>query len=220
LLFLSFALLLSACDDAPIVPTPPPDPTSTILLSTPTLNVSATRTAIAPLVDPVLAQIPQAYAIHIKESWTDNTLRSPLVAQVSITRTGDLFLGQGYFTAADKTSTKKIKVSTSTTEEFLARISVSPLDTGRYIPSTATSGGYPSITIEIMLPTEMVLFHTMSQAYGQKPWALDLRGERYNIDSRQPRYALDELDRAIGVDDAMKDLIRQIDCTWNHGICR
>ena len=222
-LLLSLTLLVAACDDSPVAPTPPPDPTSVVLVPTPTPNVQATHTAIASIIDPVLNQIPNASAIHIKEEWSGSSVEYPLVARISITRTGDNFTGKADFSAGHSppsTSTRDLTLRAQTVGEFLALISISPVEPTPYSPRNDGSDEHPSISIELTLPSETVIYRTMSQGYMQKPWALDVNGNTYSVDSTQPRYALNILERQLGVDNEMRAVIRLAKpCEWSDGIC-
>lgn len=239
--------VLTSCDSGPSFPTPVADLTPIVVVPTvalvpptsgPTSTPNATQTALAQLIDPILAQLTNAAEIHIKDEWSgrpskdfemgqfshqigtiDNTWPddfpvSALSAHISLTRTGDLFTGSGYYAAGttpEITRTETITVSVEAVEDFLSKLSISPVEAKPYVPfqDRTREESNPSISVEVRLAGQAVHYHTKSQGYLHRPWAVDIDGDTYNIDSTQPNFALQEFERYIHVNDVMEDLIRQ-----------
>lgn len=200
---------VTGCNETTVATTPIIPPTATAMpVPTPTV----TQTALEEVAK-ILSHLADANMVTIKDDWGGFSPVSPLIAHISIVRTAGVYTGSGQFAAGPGPLASRVEDYTfgdTTVEDFLTRLSGSPVEVKPYVPDVPWSDDYPSISIEVQLVDESVIFHTKSQGAQHIPWAIDINGDTYTIDSSQPNYALQKFEQAIHVNEVMDDLIKQI----------
>jgi fermentation-respiration switch protein FrsA (DUF1100 family) len=159
------------------------------------------RTVIAPLLgllliacggQPNLPDLTTAIAIRIQDDWNGLSPNAPITARYALMLVGGVFSGSADFSVAGgaKTASTDAVLPPEVAEEFLKTLAGSPVKVGDYVPLIEHTDDYPSLSIEIDLGTEKVLFFSQSQGADRTPWGVTFGGETYVVDSDAPARAL------------------------------
>ena len=166
-----------------------------------------------------LPVLKSAQTIHIEEDWSGYNDIAPVLAHYDLANQNGRFEGKGFFSMGGALSASQQPVSTTAPITVPMGAMQSLLNTlqsvraheGPY-PTPSCCDDYPSLKIELQLPTEKItLFSTSNSGdyvrtrppdngepwmglYGHVPWGLTFRGKTYIIDSPLPAQALAVID--------------------------
>lgn len=162
---------------------------------TQTVNIDApTPTFTIPDPAPVLARLTEAFGIEIREESSGLSDISPVRSRYQLRRKIDIYEGKGTFSFRDPnlvkrvSKTEPIAIDVATVNGALEMLAQSPTQYGYYDPPIVYDA-YHSLEIDIELADDVVTFFTISGREDFVPWALDLNGSIFVINSDIPTQA-------------------------------
>jgi hypothetical protein len=117
----------------------------------------------------------------------------------------------GGYSGNTKSAQESIIVPLDVIENFLGKLSQTTFQEGKYMPRIEHTDDYPSLTIAVVLPYLGVTFHSTSQGANHMPWAAEIAGNTYIINSPEPSEALAIIRPYLKYDELekLKDLVIQ-----------
>lgn len=146
----------------------------------------------------ILGRVMQAESILIDYSWTG--LEGQFQEGYLLRPTEGGFMAEAVRVDGAPVPDSAMLVPTSEVESFLVALAEAPVLLRDYVPRVLRPDDYPSITVELRMSRERIVFFTRSQGVGHAPWGVESGGEVYVIPDDTPARALQRLDPFLGRD--------------------
>ncbi len=154
---------------------------------------------------PNLEIFRQADNVEIHNDWNGYSDITPVLRRYKLRLekqklVGNAHIAVGGYGAAGihQQKTTKINIPAAASAKFLATLAKTPLQMGTYQPRIDRGDDYPSITIQLQVARDRVIFSSQSQTVDNVPWKVTItkndRTVEYVSNSAVPAQALKSLD--------------------------
>jgi hypothetical protein len=131
---------------------------------------------------PDLALVTQGETVEIQNDWNGYSDITPILRHYKLRwqnreLVGNAHIAVGGYGAAGihQQATTKVKIPAAIATQFLSMLAKTPLKSGSYKPFIKHTDDYPSVTIQVKVKQQLVIFSSQSQGVGRVPWKVSIR---------------------------------------------
>jgi hypothetical protein len=138
---------------------------------------------------PSLAMVKQGEVVEIQNDWNGYSDITPILRHYKLwvknkELVGNAHIAVGGYGAAGihQQATTKVKIPAAVTAQFLATLAKTPIKSGSYKPLINRTDDYPSVTIQVKVKQQLMIFSSQSQGASRVPWKVRIRSGKTNTD--------------------------------------
>ncbi len=127
--------------------------------------------------------------VEIENDWNGYSDITPILRHYKLqlqnrALVGDSHIAVGGYGAAGihQQATTKVNIPATLATEFLSTLAKTPLESGSYKPLIEHTDDYPSVTIEVKVNQQQVMFRSQSQGVSRAPWLVSIRSSTTHAD--------------------------------------
>lgn len=195
--FFIIAFIVIGCNSSEQLPLPTPMEMPDPRISPPPENLpTPTLSYVLDLAE--ILQISEIRSIELEDHWSGLNDYGPTASYYSLLPAGTEFVGQVNFRVGGDfmdpiAEIQDLQIPVENIQSFINKLAESPSIQGKYEPLIEWTDDYPSLSIDIKLQAESILFYTSSQGEYHKPWAIFFKDRTYIVNSTAPMDALNQL---------------------------
>jgi hypothetical protein len=158
---------------------------------------SCTQARVEPAIPPIqlqpplpsLAIVTQGETVEIQNDWNGYSDITPILRHYKLRwqnkeLVGNSHIAVGGYGAAGihQQATTRVKIPAAIASQFLSTLAKTPIKSGKYQPLIKHTDDYPSVTIQVKVKQQRVIFSSQSQGVSRAPWKVSIRSGKTNTD--------------------------------------